>query len=187
MRRTRPKVEDHLDLCYRVARSFHGKRPYAAHDWHEYIGAAYEGLVKAAQRWDPKRTGEFKRYATAIMWRRIIDYLRVCGSYTRNQKKHGVRFTSYSAAVFGDAAIYLERVAGSPSAAKCAETNDSTERLWRDVCRVLPQKWATVIVLYYRHGLTLREVGLCMGFTESYASQIRKKALPKLRLLLEAV
>jgi RNA polymerase sigma factor (sigma-70 family) len=46
----------------------------------------------------------------------------------------------------------------------------------RDILRVLPHLHRSVVVLYCREGLTMKEVGQAIGFTESRASQIFAEA-----------
>lgn len=49
----------------------------------------------------------------------------------------------------------------------------------------LPLKQKTVLLLYYYEGLTMIEIGKKMGYTESHISQLHKKALLKLKNLLD--
>ena len=48
----------------------------------------------------------------------------------------------------------------------------------------LPDKERTVIALYYHDGITMREVGVVLGLTESRVSQLHAQALLRLRGLL---
>ncbi len=53
--------------------------------------------------------------------------------------------------------------------------------------RELPEVERSVITLYYREGLLLREIGALMGVTESRISQIHSRALARLREMLDDV
>jgi RNA polymerase sigma factor for flagellar operon FliA len=60
----------------------------------------------------------------------------------------------------------------------------------REAIAVLPQKERIVLALYYYENLNLRQIGEVLHLTESRVSQIRSKALSRLRAnaaLLEAV
>ena len=49
----------------------------------------------------------------------------------------------------------------------------------------LPEREKTMLSLYYYEGLTLKEIGIVMGVTESRVSQIHGKALSMLRTILK--
>jgi RNA polymerase sigma factor FliA len=50
----------------------------------------------------------------------------------------------------------------------------------------LPEREKTVIALYYYEGLTLKEIGMVLGVTESRVSQLHTKAVLRLRARLHA-
>lgn len=50
--------------------------------------------------------------------------------------------------------------------------------------RDLPETERRVIIMYYREGLLLREIGVVLGVTESRVSQIHSRALQRLRAML---
>jgi RNA polymerase sigma factor for flagellar operon FliA len=53
-----------------------------------------------------------------------------------------------------------------------------------EAIRCLPDKERTVIALYYHEGITMKEVGVVLGLTESRVSQLHAQALLRLRGLL---
>jgi len=53
--------------------------------------------------------------------------------------------------------------------------------------RALPERYQTVISLYYLGGKTMREIGARLGINESRVSQIHSAALSKMGLNLQAV
>ncbi len=78
---------------------------------------------------------------------------------------------------------------------QCASSEDSrpdmlameSEKaaLLRDALRDLPSRYRRVLVLYYRDGRLMREIGSAMGVRESRVSQIHSAALVKVREALE--
>lgn len=56
-----------------------------------------------------------------------------------------------------------------------------TKRILEEAIAALSEKERLVLSLYYEEGLTLKEIGDVMGYTESRISQIRSKALSGLR------
>lgn len=59
-----------------------------------------------------------------------------------------------------------------------------TKRVLEKAIAALPEKERFVLSLYYEEGLTLKEIGEVLGYTESRISQIRSKALSVLRAIL---
>ncbi len=59
-----------------------------------------------------------------------------------------------------------------------------TKRILEEAIGTLSEKERLVLSLYYEEGLTLKEIGDVMGYTESRISQIRSKALGELRSIL---
>jgi len=65
-----------------------------------------------------------------------------------------------------------------------AEHQDQ-KRLLAEAIEELPEKERTVISLYYRDGLTLKEIGKVLGVTESRVCQIHTKAVVRLQSKLQ--
>lgn len=74
-----------------------------------------------------------------------------------------------------------------------SEENDPFEKLgWKELGEALaqaiselPEKEKLVITLYYYEGLTMKEIGRVLGYTESRISQLHSKALLRLRAKLK--
>lgn len=58
------------------------------------------------------------------------------------------------------------------------------ERILAEAVDRLPERERTVVALYYRDGLTLKEIGRVLGVTESRVCQIHGKAILRLRAYL---
>ena len=56
-----------------------------------------------------------------------------------------------------------------------------------DAINTMPEREKIVLTLYYYEGLTLAEIGLVLGVTESRVCQIHTKAVLHLRARLSAV
>ena len=62
-----------------------------------------------------------------------------------------------------------------------------TERLLAEGIDRLPERERLVVALYYKEGLTLKEIGRVLGVTESRVCQIHAKAILRLRAHLQRV
>ena len=60
------------------------------------------------------------------------------------------------------------------------EKNERRQKLSESIDR-LPERERQVIALYYLEELTMKEIGVCLGVTESRVSQLRTQAIVRLR------
>lgn len=164
----------------KVARSW-GARYYV--DWREVLGAAWQGVRKAAARWDPERaTCARAAYLVSYGKLAIIDDLRAHGQMTRSQRRSGIWRMSLDAPVKGDGgatwADFLPSYAAGPAAT--ALERDYAAAVWEAVAGVLAPIDALVLEAYYVDGLNMREIAELLGVTESRICQRRKRALADL-------
>jgi RNA polymerase sigma factor for flagellar operon FliA len=73
----------------------------------------------------------------------------------------------------------------NPSALDLMERNEEAEQVV-SALKKLPERERTLLSLYYYEGLTLKEIGLVLGVTESRVSQLHGRALSLLRAELKA-
>ncbi|MFY9176259.1 MAG: FliA/WhiG family RNA polymerase sigma factor [Caldicoprobacterales bacterium] len=85
-------------------------------------------------------------------------------------------------------------IIGGPSQLASDSNTPEDHALYEDLKRilsefidVLPQKEKMVINLYYYEELTLKEIGMIIGVSESRVSQLHSKALIKLKNMLKRV
>jgi len=74
----------------------------------------------------------------------------------------------------------------SPSALDIIEQGEEIEAVV-EALKKLPDRERTLLSLYYYEGLTLKEIGLVLGVTESRVSQLHGRALSLLRAEIKAV
>ena len=55
-----------------------------------------------------------------------------------------------------------------------------------DAIRSLPERYQKIVMLYYNHEMTMREIGEVLGINESRVSQIHKTALEKMAAALQS-
>ncbi|MDR1509333.1 MAG: FliA/WhiG family RNA polymerase sigma factor [Synergistaceae bacterium] len=72
-----------------------------------------------------------------------------------------------------------------PSALDIMEQDEEIESVV-DALKKLPERERTLLSLYYYEGLTLKEIGLVLGVTESRVSQLHGRALSLLKAELKA-
>ena len=76
--------------------------------------------------------------------------------------------------------------ADRPSALEIIERSEETAMLV-DALKKLPERERALLSLYYYEGLTLKEIGLVLGVTESRVSQLHGKALSLLRAEIKSL
>ncbi|MCG6497615.1 RNA polymerase sigma factor WhiG [Kitasatospora sp. A2-31] len=75
---------------------------------------------------------------------------------------------------------------GADNPVEVAEDRE-LRRLLAQAVNTLPEREKTVVTLYYYEGLTLAEIGLVLGVTESRVSQIHTKSVLQLRAKLSDI
>jgi RNA polymerase sigma factor for flagellar operon FliA len=74
----------------------------------------------------------------------------------------------------------------APSALELIERSEEVDGVV-EALKKLPDRERTLLSLYYYEGLTLKEIGLVLGVTESRVSQLHGRALSLLRAEIKAV
>lgn len=64
--------------------------------------------------------------------------------------------------------------------------HDEMRSALEEAMQVLPERYRTVVRLYYTDEMTMKEIGKLMGINESRVSQIHKSALLKMSVALQA-
>ena len=85
----------------------------------------------------------------------------------------------------GEVSIEATLADDSPTAADRLDDESDKQQLV-EALQELPERERQMLSLYYYEGLTLKEIGVIMGVTESRVSQIHGKGLSMLRTILRA-
>lgn len=156
-------IEQHLDRAQRLARSI--ARTLPAHvEVEDLIAAAYYGLVDAAQRFDPSRGWTFATLAHYRMRGAIFDDIRARNLWNPKnpqERPHAVELTPTMAdrrAMVSDDSINLRRL------------------VWQ-----LPPRERRAIIGRFWYGHTWHELAQSYGVGDNRMSQIKTRALKRLR------
>jgi RNA polymerase sigma factor for flagellar operon FliA len=164
-------------------------------DREDLIAAGVLGLVQAAQRYRGEVGASFGAYAARRVRGQVLDALRERDPLTRSARRAYreaqkvaedlpppyVEISLDRLAELGDATI------AEPDAATADIRHDPR---WHGVARELrslTKLERRVIVLSYGRGLTLREIGVQVGLSESGVCRVRARALRRLRSALSDV
>jgi RNA polymerase sigma factor for flagellar operon FliA len=175
-----------LDLVNRIARRFQRRLPPCV-TFDDLASAGVVGLIQAVDRFDQTRGLKFKTYAQHRIWGAMQDFLRDEDPLSRTERRR-VRASApaHSATGYGTAPatvsldqIPVRRLASpvQPAFTLHAEV--------REARRCLSPRENRVIELLYDSGCQNREVAVEMHVNESRISQIKTRAISKLRLQLE--
>ncbi|HEX9792998.1 MAG TPA: sigma-70 family RNA polymerase sigma factor [Planctomycetota bacterium] len=147
----------------------------------DLFSAGMVGLMTAARSYDPARGAEFKTYAYHRIRGAILDELRRMDFLPRSQREKARANGEEAPSVVGiptdeDGQVSLVASDHGPS----FEDEDLAARLDSEIDR-LPAKMRTVMSLYYRSNLRMREIGDQLALTESRVSQIHSNSVARLR------
>ena len=200
-------VERHFALVHKVARRF---EPLHANPgrYEELVCAGAEGLLHAVDRFDPSRGYRLSTFAVARIDGAIRDYLRreaavprsvtvaarrVAAARIRVENQLGRRATSMEIAEelgvvmaeYQEMATWSAMAVVSYPEDLIAPGYEEPRRdlaLWlHDAVAALPPAERRVITLAYFEDRPAREIAAALGVSESRISQIRTRALARLR------
>jgi RNA polymerase sigma factor for flagellar operon FliA len=164
----RPRAEDYLGLVDRIARELVARNPHL--ELGDIVGAGVLGLMDAISRFDPARAATFPGLAAA----------RIRGAILDQGRRQGLGRTAHSR---GAVVLWLEDLYAEPAALVGETAPEDSPRLV-DIAGLLdrlPAREREVIRASYWDDEPLHSIGARLGVTESRASQIRIRALKRLR------
>jgi RNA polymerase sigma factor for flagellar operon FliA len=161
-------------------------------DREDLIAWGVVGLVQAAQRYRGDLGASFGAYAARRVRGQVLDALRERDPLTRSARRayrEAQRITEDLPPPYVE--ISLDRLAelgdgGLPAPDGVVAVGPPDPR-WQSVARELrslTKLERRVIVLSYGRGLTLREIGVKVGLSESGVCRVRARALRQLRSAL---
>ncbi len=162
-------------------------------DREDLIAWGVVGLVQAAQRYRGDLGASFGAYAARRVRGQVLDALRERDPLTRTARRAYreaqrisvdlpppyVEISLDRLAELGDSGVAAPDALGAPG--------PRTDARWQRVAgelRLLAAVERRVIVLSYGRGLTLREIGVQVGLSESGVCRVRSRALRRLRAAL---
>ena len=162
-------------------------------DREDLIAWGVLGLVQAAQRYRGDLGASFGAYAARRVRGQVLDALRERDPLTRSARRAYreaqrvtadlpppyVEISLDRLAELGDGGIAAPDAAAVPSVGR----DPRWDRVAREL-RSLTKLERRVIVLSYGRGLTLREIGVQVGLSESGVRRVRARALRRLRSAL---
>lgn len=197
LRNTTDRVESHstarenailqnLDLVQSVARRLQRSLPPCV-TFDDLAGAGMVGLVQAVDRFDERRGLNFKTYAQHRVWGAMQDFLRDEDPLSRTERRR-VRECAPALAATGygnpAATVSLDdihpRCLAAPGATAFVVRSDL-----QAARRCLSPRENRLITLLYDLGWQNREVAADLRVHESRVSQIKQRALSKLRAKLQ--
>jgi RNA polymerase sigma factor for flagellar operon FliA len=185
------RIVEHLQFARAVASRSLDPRCRGA-DREDLIAWGILGLVQAAQRYRGDLGASFGSYAARRVRGQVLDALRERDPLTRSARR-AYREAQRVAVDLPPpyVEISLDRLAelgdGGLAAPDEVVAGPHRDPRWDGVARELrslSKLERRVIVLSYARGLTLREIGLQVGLSESGACRVRARAMRRLRAAL---
>jgi len=169
-------VEENLDFADNIARRY-SRKVHSVVQFGELQSAAYEGLIDAADKYNPKLAHQkaqrpFQAYARIRVIGAIQDFLRACSWGSRSRY---IQMQSLEQRRNGD-----EHQSGSYTIKSLLAEDDSNkghEQLisldaFNKLIRPLSKRDKQVFALRYVHNMSMNDIGEKIGITESRVSQI---------------
>jgi RNA polymerase sigma factor for flagellar operon FliA len=142
---------------------------------HKQVEAATRDLAGALQRAPTEAEVAEKLGMDVDRWRTMMLDLRNVGlisASTRSNEHEELPAPDFPA-----------KVESQPDSI-CAR--EQLRSVLGDAMKKLPERYQTVVVLYYTKEMTMKEIGGVLGINESRVSQIHKSALEKMAVVLQS-
>jgi RNA polymerase sigma factor for flagellar operon FliA len=174
------EIDQWRHLVWYVVNRIRSRLPVSVSE-DELFSAGLFGLMKACRSYDPTRGAEFKTYAYHRIRGAIGDELRRLDYLPRSLRDRARADGREAPAILGiptdeDGNDCL----AAPAGASAVDDRDQLEAVRREI-EALPEKMRLVMVMYYREGLNMRQIGERLRLTESRVSQIHSHAKARLR------
>ncbi len=175
------RIIAHLQFARAVAARAIDPRCRGA-DREDLIAWGLVGLVQAARRYRGDRGASFGAYAARRVRGQVLDALRERDPLTRSARRafRSAQRTSEDLPP-PYVEVSLERIGDIAPARREATSRDDRWPAVAQALRDLPPLERRVLVLSYGRGLTLREIGLEIGLSESGVCRLRVRALARVR------
>jgi RNA polymerase sigma factor (sigma-70 family) len=161
----RTLVECHLEYAELAARRMARRQPKSI-DWQDLFQEACFGLVEAAATFDSSEGVKFETWATPIMHRYMIEWLRTWQRY-RNKRQNPNKTTNVPWSKFDC------RTCEQPDLMAIRE-----ERMM--LMAGLSRRERLTLMLYHGEGMTLKQAAMAVGVSESMAHSYLHDAEEKL-------
>lgn len=182
-------AEAYVPLLWKIATNMRNKMPAGVTiEAGDLVGYGYLGLVECIERFDPSRGYQFPTFASLRINGAMRDGIRQEDWVPRLER---ARQKQGEVTVVGieSTEIPLYETENGRIAVKPLEDRRQIASLNRlhlddtikDLCKGLSKKERLVVLLYHVEGLTLKEVGLHLGLTESRVSQMHSDIIKRIR------
>mgnify|MGYP002624191926 CR=1 FL=1 len=156
-------ITNHIPLANKLAWKKWKKTPKCV-DIEELQSAAYMGLVDAAEKFQEDRDVTFGSYARILIQGAICDYLRELSWGCRKDPMLPVSL---------DAPVDSEEGTTFTDLVEDDERPESkTLEFFEEVAKALPAIGSDILLLYYVHDMSQKEIGNAIGVSESRVCQL---------------
>lgn len=188
-------VENYHPLAEYLARQKASKLPNTIQvDEGDLLGYAVIGLIEVIDRFDPDRQTQFSTFASLRIQGAILDGLRETDWVPRLERvrqKNGTvtrvvsvssldeqRFMGADAASSREMPATLHEVIETHSQHERKLLMDDTD-FWSGVLASCNQTERLILMLYYREGCTMKQIGKQVGLSESRISQMHSNLIKR--------
>ena len=174
-------IERNLRLVAHIMKKYYAQ----ASDQEDLISIGTIGLIKGISTFDASKGARLATYAARCVENEILMYFR-----SQRKSSQDVSLSDYiETGTDGAALSLMDVVSDDEDLLEAVSRRESVQRVGQAVEQCLTEQERQVICL--RYGLTgkapqrQREVAAATGISRSYVSRIEKRALEKLRAVLE--
>ena len=182
-------VVAYLPLVQRIAIKVHRSMPgQPLYDVEALTNSGVPGLLRAIDGFDPGRGLLFATYAALPIQGAMLDEIRRHDWVPRLERARRRKGLAEAPRLFvafhietNDEGVELAYGQSFPDEGPGPEHFQAIEDFWREQLRGLTQTERLILLMYYRDGLTMKEIGSNLQLSESRISQMTSAMLRRLR------
>jgi len=178
-------VEDYLPLVYNIASKIYKRIPdYSNIEYEELIGYGLLGLAEALNKYKDDKGVKFSTFAYPYIQGRIMDFLRKLNKERAIPEEEKISIDSViENSIEEDKIDFLGSKKLDPS------LHVEREELMNIITEIIEKELAEleklVLYLWFKEGLSQKEIAKVLEISDSRVSQIKKQSLRKIQKSLK--
>lgn len=153
----------------------------------DYVQFGVLGMLDAMERFDPSQGYKFKTFALLRIRGAIVDGIRRADWVPRSERRQLADDPERREVTVGRLPMRVSQDTGKEDAdvadQQLPPVDDRlmAESIWQEYLTGLPQRDRLMLLLYYREGLTMKQVAAELGVSESRISQLITEVTAQLK------
>lgn len=178
-------VENYLPLVYSISSKIYKRLPdYSNIEYEDIVGYGLVGLAEALKKYDENKEVKFSTFAYPFIKGRILDFLRKFEREKTIPENEKIRLDEFvRKSIEEDKIALLGTTNFDPE--KYVEKEELMDIVADIIENNLEDIEKIILYLWFKEGLSQREISHVLEISESRVSQLKKHSLEKIKNILK--